>query len=186
LGGFNVAAGKLKSTDTTFWQSGTLATNSSGFSGLAGGSRMYDGTFDYITQSGYYWTSTLDVSFNYGWYYALHQSNTLQSGGYRNSFGFSVRCINNNQTGLYKIKDELNFSITPNPSNSIITVSLSSINRNSSISITNLTGNEVATYNLQNTSTKTIDVSNLAEGVYFVTLKSDEGGMLTKKIIKTN
>jgi hypothetical protein len=77
-----------------------------------------------------------------------------------------------------------NVSVYPNPTTSSFTLSFPS-NKNSIVSITNLTGNQVATYNIQNTTTKTIDISNLAEGVYFVTLKSDEG-VVTKKLVKTN
>jgi len=76
------------------------------------------------------------------------------------------------------------FQLSPNPTNSTFTISIPKL-INTNVSITNLTGKQVATYNLQNTTTKTIDVSNLAEGVYFVTLKSDEG-VVTKKMVKTN
>jgi hypothetical protein len=55
--------------------------------------------------------------------------------------------------------------------------------KNSKVSITTLTGTEVGNYNTENTSTQTIDISHLASGVYFVSLKSEEG-VLTKKIIK--
>jgi hypothetical protein len=72
--------------------------------------------------------------------------------------------------------------IFPNPTNSIITLTMPS-QKNSSVSITTLTGTEVGTYTTQNTSTQTIDISHLASGVYFVSLKSEEG-VVTKKIIK--
>jgi hypothetical protein len=74
--------------------------------------------------------------------------------------------------------------LTPNPTSTTLTLTIPKpINTN--ITITNLTGKQVATYNLQNTTTKTIDVSHLAVGVYFVTLKSDEG-VVTKKLVKRN
>ncbi|MEI6523780.1 MAG: SBBP repeat-containing protein [Bacteroidota bacterium] len=72
--------------------------------------------------------------------------------------------------------------ISPNPTNSSITLSMPSL-KNSKVSITTLTGTEVGNYNTENTSTQTIDISHLASGVYFVSLKSEEG-VLTKKIIK--
>jgi len=74
--------------------------------------------------------------------------------------------------------------INPNPTSSTINLTIPKLIK-TNIIITNLTGKQVATYNLQNTTTKTIDVSHLAEGVYFVTLKSDEG-VVTKKMVKTN
>ena len=73
-------------------------------------------------------------------------------------------------------------TISPNPTNSAITLTIPKPIK-TIISITNLTGKQVATYYLQNTAIKTIDLSNLAEGVYFVSIKSDEG-VVTKKIVK--
>jgi hypothetical protein len=87
-------------------------------------------------------------------------------------------------TGVIESFDNTLLNISPNPTFSTFTLTIPKpINTN--ITITNLTGKQIATYSLQNTTTKTIDVSHLAEGVYFVTLKSDEG-LVSKKIIKTN
>jgi hypothetical protein len=73
--------------------------------------------------------------------------------------------------------------VSPNPTNSSITINIPAL-KNSNVTITTLTGTEVGNYNTQNTSTQTIDISHLASGVYFVSLKSEEGGVVTKKIIK--
>jgi hypothetical protein len=85
-------------------------------------------------------------------------------------------------TGLNEAFTNNKLKITPNPTNSSITLTMPSL-KNSTVSITTLTGTEVGTYTTQNTSTHTIDISHLANGVYFVSLKSEEG-MVTKKIIK--
>ncbi len=46
LGGKNLAGGKMKSTDTSLWESPNInATNESGFSGLPGGLRLPGGVF---------------------------------------------------------------------------------------------------------------------------------------------
>jgi hypothetical protein len=87
-------------------------------------------------------------------------------------------------TSLNEQLDNTELNIYPNPSSSTITFTSPTI-LNTNLTITNLTGKQVATYNIKNTSTETIDVSNLAEGVYFVSLKSDEG-VVTKKMVKTN
>jgi uncharacterized protein (TIGR02145 family) len=60
LGGSGQAGGKLKATGLTYWQSpNTGATNESGFTGLAGGSRypLY-GTYSGVKYLGSWWTST--------------------------------------------------------------------------------------------------------------------------------
>ena len=68
-------------------------TNSSGFSGLPGGNRNYDGTFDTIGNYGYWWSSTEDdtanawnrtLSYNYG---SVNRDYNYKTNG------FSVRCL---------------------------------------------------------------------------------------------
>ena len=86
-------------------------------------------------------------------------------------------------TGLNEAFNNNQLIISPNPINSNFTLTMPYL-KNSNVSITTLTGTEVGNYNTQNTSTHTIDISHLANGVYFVSLKSEEGGVVTKKIIK--
>jgi len=90
----NVAGGKMKSTGTDFWVSpNTDATNSSGFSGLPGGYRGFNGTFLGFGASGNWWSSTED-STNAAWYRALHYVNgDVDRLSYSKAFGFSVRCL---------------------------------------------------------------------------------------------
>ncbi len=92
LGGNSVAGAKMKSK--TGWTKGGNGTNSSGFSGLPGGYRYTNGSFDAIGNYGDWWSSTeYDTSnawdryldYNYGdvnRYYYDDKTN-----------GFSVRCI---------------------------------------------------------------------------------------------
>jgi uncharacterized protein (TIGR02145 family) len=57
LGGEEVAGGKMKSI--TPWESpNSWATNESGFTGLPGGCRGYDGTFGTIGNFGIWWSSS--------------------------------------------------------------------------------------------------------------------------------
>ena len=95
LGGEKVAGTKMKSTD--FWadyegNSGN-GTNESGFSGLPGGLRFFNGTFLTIGKFGYWWSSTENFTGN-AWPRFLYYFN---GGVYRNYFnkqdGFSVRCL---------------------------------------------------------------------------------------------
>ena len=78
---------------TTYgWYNGGNGTNSSGFSGLPGGFRFYDGYFYLAGGDGGWWSSSPDGSD--AW------SRNLDSGNedvYRNNngrrYGFSVRCV---------------------------------------------------------------------------------------------
>jgi uncharacterized protein (TIGR02145 family) len=94
LGGNNVAGGKLKETDTTHWNSpNTEATNESGFNALPGGFRDYDGTFLYLHDFGFWWSST-EQGIGNAWGYSLNYNDSKAirfSNGW--PMGFSVRCV---------------------------------------------------------------------------------------------
>ena len=92
LGGAGVAGGKMKAT--TLWNSpNTDATNTSGFTGLPGGSRGSNVTFNGIGSFGNWWSSSefntavawgRSLDYNYG---------TAYRGSLNKAYGFSVRCL---------------------------------------------------------------------------------------------
>jgi uncharacterized protein (TIGR02145 family) len=94
LGGSSVAGGAMKVSGTTTWTSpNTGATNSSGFAGLPGGFRNYDGTFDAVGDFGFWWSSSeYDTAF--AWLRQLYYANGnfYRTNGSRRH-GFSVRCL---------------------------------------------------------------------------------------------
>jgi uncharacterized protein (TIGR02145 family) len=95
LGDLSVTGGKMKSTDT-YWQSPNQdATNQSGFSGLPGGLRDYDGTFIYIGYNGYWWDSS-EAFTNLVWYHLLtYLHGAVNYNYYYKESGLSVRCLKN-------------------------------------------------------------------------------------------
>ena len=90
LGGESVAGGQMKANYG--WFNDGNGTNSSGFSGLPGGYRYYDGSFGFAGYGGFWWSSSPDGSA--AWYrsqgnydeYVYRSTNNLRS-------GFSVRCV---------------------------------------------------------------------------------------------
>ena len=90
LGGTSLAGAKMKSSssDTPSWD----GTNTSGFSGLAGGFRTKDGGFLGGGLYGYFWSAS--TTGEYSWYRVLSVGYTGVS---RNSYsireGYSVRCV---------------------------------------------------------------------------------------------
>jgi uncharacterized protein (TIGR02145 family) len=95
LGGDSVAGGKLKEAGLAHWASpNTGATNETGFSALPGGYCDDGGTFNFIGNLGYWWSSTaLDAT--YSWYRDVYYGNEFVY-RYANCFstyGFSVRCL---------------------------------------------------------------------------------------------
>lgn len=94
LGGDAVAGGAMKETGTTHWLApNTEATNSSGFTGLPGGDRYFNGVFLDLGTHGLWWSSTeIDIPYakysllNWGFGEIFRLDNEKQR-------GFSVHCI---------------------------------------------------------------------------------------------
>ena len=87
---------KLKETGTAHWNSpNTGATNESGFTALPGGYHDNNGTFYFIGDYGYFW-STAEFSASHAWLRGLgyNHSPVGRSYGTKQS-GFSVRCVKN-------------------------------------------------------------------------------------------
>jgi uncharacterized protein (TIGR02145 family) len=96
LGGWEVAGGKMKSVSALWFSPNTDATNNSGFSGLPGGFRVYNGTFYNIGNLGYWWSST-EYTSTYAWYrYLYSNSGYVSVSDDDKRFGFSVRCLRDN------------------------------------------------------------------------------------------
>jgi len=94
LGGEPTAGGKMKEAGTSHWSSpNTGATNSSGFTGLPGGKRIYNGDFSDIGAFGSWWSSSESNSY-YAWSrkLAFINGNALRA-DYTKEDGLSVRCV---------------------------------------------------------------------------------------------
>jgi len=93
--------GKLKEAGISHWASpNTGATNSSGFTALAGGLLGVESAFENIGSSGYWWSST-DEDERSAWYRILSYNNSLVCRHrYSDAIGLSVRCIQGNQGNI--------------------------------------------------------------------------------------
>lgn len=95
LGGEAIAGGKMKETGIVHWFSpNTGATNESGFTVIAGGSRSY-GNFDFMGYGGSFW-STTPFDDIFAWNRDIFYYNTMANRhGTDKKSGLSVRCIKN-------------------------------------------------------------------------------------------
>jgi len=94
LGGESVAGGKMKSTGALYWQvPNTGASNESGFSGLPGGFRYHNGTFNNVGMAGLWWSSSAYGTYD-AWFYGLgYNVNDVTRSSSLKEFAMSVRCI---------------------------------------------------------------------------------------------
>jgi uncharacterized protein (TIGR02145 family) len=84
---------KIREEDNSNSTKSGNRNNSSGFAATPGGSRLYDGTFNYAGNYGYWWSSTKNSSLS-SWNFFLsyeEDDSILDSSDF--DWGFSVRCI---------------------------------------------------------------------------------------------
>jgi uncharacterized protein (TIGR02145 family) len=97
VGSETIAGGFLKETLTTHWTTpNTGATNQYGFTALPGGVRYTSGTFYFLKNVGYWWSST-ESSTTSAWHRVMYY-NSVNVDKITNSknLGLSVRCIKDN------------------------------------------------------------------------------------------
>ena len=94
LGGESVAGGKMKSTGTSLWLSpNTAATNESGFTGLPGDRRSFNGQFTQVGEAGNWWSSS-DYTLADALFRFLNYYNGIANRSFTGKTnGLSVRCI---------------------------------------------------------------------------------------------
>ena len=99
LGGYAIAGGSMKDVGSGLWTSpNTGATNSSGFTGLPGGGISFD--FFYKSDSGFWWTSTINGATTANAFRLQFDSTTVLGGfspslGLERYIGLSVRVVKN-------------------------------------------------------------------------------------------
>ena len=80
---------------THLWMDKKKPENSSGFSGLPGGSRFYTGAFFYLQKGGIWWSSD-SADAGHAWSLSLHfEEDEADMRLSNKQNGFSVRCIRN-------------------------------------------------------------------------------------------
>ncbi len=95
--------------------------------------------------------------------------------------------VEETETGIVNVEGDKSINIFPNPANDRITINLKSIaNRNLTISVRNVLGQEVYYERLQNTTAdfKSISTENWSDGLYLVVIETPENRFVRKLIKK--
>ena len=93
-----------------------------------------------------------------------------------------VRVYQESTASLYEIENLLNVKLFPNPINDKLNIQFSSDLGEIKGTIYSLTGQKLQVF-IQNSLEKTIEISDLSEGIYFLKLETEKGTS-THKIVK--
>ncbi|MFT5777116.1 MAG: hypothetical protein ACI837_000047 [Crocinitomicaceae bacterium] len=83
--------------------------------------------------------------------------------------------------GVIEVNPSILFSMAPNPASSTITISSNELTQGN-LTMTNTMG-QIATKTTFEGMSKTIDISSFKNGIYFITVETEEGETSTQKII---
>ncbi|GGB19973.1 MULTISPECIES: fibrobacter succinogenes major paralogous domain-containing protein [Mucilaginibacter] len=95
LGGDREDGKKIQEQGTAHWSANTGATNSTLFTALPGGGRIFDsfqGVFASLTYDAYFWSTTANGASN-AWYMDLYVKGYFERHDSPKYYGYSVRCI---------------------------------------------------------------------------------------------
>jgi len=186
LGGAPIAGGKLKESGTTHWNSpNTGATNSSGFTAVAGGFRGSDGIYYDLGKHGSYWgiTNTHEPFCVYLYHNSIKVISEVSPEEDKTSgICFAVRCVKNAPNSNVKIEHSNpgEFSLFqnyPNPFNPATTIRYNLKTQSYvKLTITNILGAIVLTLadEMQNAGMYEyrFNAVHLSSGIYFYQLKT--------------
>ncbi len=183
LGGYNAntTGGKMKEAGTTHWLApNTGATNSSGFTGLPGGFRRVDASFDRNGTSGLWWSRTSYSCGGWNWVLTNYDAKISTFGMPTNS-GYSVRCLKDTTTQIIEIKSQDKIKIYPNPAIDIVYIDCSE-KQNLKMQINSITGECVLQKELKN-GTNEINIISFSKGLYIIKVTGADW-TIRRKLIK--
>ncbi len=87
--------------------------------------------------------------------------------------------------GVRTMTEDGMVSIYPNPSSGIFTIDLSAVKGRSRVVLMNMESQSIGRWEIEGNSSKTIDLDNLAEGVYFMRINNEEKNYVIR-LVKQN
>ena len=100
LGGYTIAGGEMKTTDTTFWFTPNDAdtANYSGFNAIPCGYRSLittDSAYQSLNYGGYWWSVTSVNAMQSSYWYIYDSSTAIYTGVLDDRWGLGIRCVKN-------------------------------------------------------------------------------------------
>ena len=180
LDGRTIAGGKMKEMGTEHWNTpNTDATNSSGFTGLPGGSRYHLGGFEHIDNFSLWWTSS-DVDTAFAWYWYLRYNNgSVDIGTTHREAGFSVRCLKDSSLSNTTF-DKSSLQLYPNPVVKVLNVNIDSNLINQPFTIIDNLGKVILKGKL-NEGDNLINVEQLSKGIYYLKVSDKNASKFIKE-----
>lgn len=191
LGGGSVAGGPMKTIGNTdagtgLWRApNTGATNASGFSGLPGGYRNYNGTFYDLGYYGNWYSASSSVGEDV-WYRTLYYNyggiSRYANDGERQ--GFCVRCLRDLSIGMAE-EEPTHFTLAPNPAHSTVTIGFASHAQPRHLILFEATGRTVLEQPVANTTGPiTLDLTGHESGMYVVQVLFADGTRSVERVVK--
>lgn len=135
-----------------------------------------NGTLSYYLDDELLGEITPDASLLTGYYYHTFAIDDYASNWYVDKIAVNV------PTATTQSVEETMFSVYPNPSNNIVNIANAKAQING-IKIVDINGRTVKANDFAGVSNVQVNISDLANGVYLMTINSDKG-TVTKKIVK--
>lgn len=115
--------------------------------------------------------------------YLPNQGGTNAPGKYSNGNAFAIRMVLNNNVAIEENTLKTLFSIYPNPSNGVFTVSSDEANTYT-IEVINILGEIVSVKTIEGIINETFNISDYNAGLYFVKVSNESSENIKKIIIK--
>lgn len=109
--------------------------------------------------------------------FAIHSNSDIDTGA------LAIFEINVDGTMGTKAVTADSFTVSPNPANSLVTIANADNMLINAVSVADINGRIVKTASFEGAAQAQVNVSDLANGVYMMTISSDKGSV-TKKIVK--
>ncbi|GEM_PF-2484720 len=183
----NDEGAKLKETDTLHWKwpTGNAATNVSGFTALGNGWRNHFNppgytSFVNLTHTGQWWTSSAFNSELWIRNLCVYHTDVYRT-HYPMQHGCAIRLVMDFPVGMHDMKGDSQIQLYPNPSGGKFTIWLNG-HFPAQVVISDLYGREILNQMLWS-NTNNIDISQLPQTLYLVTISTNEGTSVRKLFI---